>query len=132
MRLFIDDIRNAPDDTWTVARSVTAAIRTIAMFRDSITEISLDHDISHQVTVGGLSRPYPCEETFAAVAYYIGREHLLSTGTGVDDVPWWPKLTAHTSNPVGAETIEHILAKSGLTCEIKMTGLTANRLEMEV
>ncbi len=125
MRLWVDDIRNAPDDTWVVVRSVTAAIRTIAMFRDSITEISLDHDISHQVTVGGLSRPYPCEETFAAVAYYIGALHQNS-------LFWLPKLTAHTSNPVGAETIEHLLAKSGLVCEIKMTGLTANRLEMEV
>lgn len=71
MKLFIDDIRNAPDDKWSVARTVSEAIRFIAFFGKEIEEISLDHDISHQVGMGKLSRPYPCEETFAAVAYYI-------------------------------------------------------------
>jgi len=69
MKLFVDDIRNAPDESWTVARTINAAISFLETFEPEV--ISLDHDISHQVSVGSLSRPYPCDETFTAVAYYI-------------------------------------------------------------
>ena len=50
MKLWVDDIRNAPDETWTVARTINAAINALKMFE--FEEISLDHDISHQVGMG--------------------------------------------------------------------------------
>lgn len=124
MKLYVDDIRNAPDETWAVARTVRSAIACIHQFGLEIKEISLDHDISHQVSIGTkLERPFPCEETFASVAYFIGatyKEKVLP-----------PKITIHTSNPAGAQTLEYILGQYGLHAEIKMMGLT-NRLEMEV
>ena len=123
MKLFVDDIRNAPNEDWTVARSVTSAIRAILQFE--FDEISLDHDISHQVVMGGLSRPYPCEECFCAVAHFISQY-------------WWgrdetekPKVIIHTSNPAGASEMGAILSQAGIKYEIKMMGL-ANRLEQEV
>jgi hypothetical protein len=58
MKLFIDDLRNAPDDSWIVVRTVTGAIRALATMEVDI--ISLDHDISHQVSVDGNSRPFAC------------------------------------------------------------------------
>lgn len=119
MKLFIDDIRNAPDDSWTVARTVTEAIRALNRF--SFDEISLDHDISHQVTIGNLGRPYPCEECFCAVAYFIGSMSKTST----------PKITLHTSNPVGADEMKAILKDYKLESEVKLSGIS-NRLEMEV
>ena len=121
MKLYVDDIRNAPDETWQVARTVTAAIRAIALF--PCTEISLDHDISHQVVLGKLSRPYPCEETFEAVAHFIAAKYRNEF-----DVP---KITLHTSNPIGADKMRSVLADANIKCEIKLTG-AANRLEMEV
>lgn len=123
MKLYVDDIRNAPDDSWNVARTATAAIRTIAQF--DCTEISLDHDISHQVVVGKLSRPYPCEETFEAVAWFIAAKYA--------DCPMkkLPKITLHTSNPVGADKMHSILGNSGIPSEIRLTG-AVNRLETEV
>ena len=128
MKLFVDDIRNAPDDSWAVARTVTEAIRFISQFGQSLEVISLDHDISHQVSVGELSRPYPCTETFAAVAYFMGVYYSPKrnpTGTII------PKIIIRTANPVGAETLEYVLGLYGLDSEIKMVG-AANRLEMEV
>lgn len=122
MKLWIDDIRNAPDDSWTVARSVGAAIRAIAHFGNDIKEISLDHDISHQIGMGALSRPYPCEETFQPVAYYMAEFY---------DGTKYPKVTIHTSNPEGAVTMKKILESSSIPSTIKLTG-AANRLEMEV
>lgn len=123
MKLFVDDIRNAPDDTWTVARTVNSAIKAIARFNFEV--ISLDHDISHQVTVGALGRPYPCEETFQAVAYFIG-EHCRDW-----NITESPKIILHTSNPVGAKEMESILAGYGIKCDVRLTG-AANRLEMEI
>ena len=122
MKLYIDDIRYGPDNTWTVARTVNEAIRAIDRFE--FDEISIDHDISHQVVVGKLSRPYPCNETFGAVAYFIGQKYF-----GVEKLP---KITLHSSNPIGAKEMEDVLNQYGIEAEIKPTGIPANRLEMEI
>lgn len=123
IKLWVDDIRHAPSDEWVVVRTVTEAIRTIAQW--DVEELSLDHDISHQVIVGRLSRPYPCDECFCAVAYFVGATAKL-------DPKEHPKITLHTSNPVGAEKMQRILSDFGIVSEVKMTGISANRLEMEV
>ncbi len=120
MKLFVDDIRNAPDDSWHVARTVTEAIRAIARYDFDV--ISLDHDVSHQVGMGELSRPYPCGETFAAVAYYVAQKY-----TGQEH----PTIILHTSNIVAGDEMAEILFTSGILCEKKYMG-TANRLEMEI
>lgn len=128
MRLWIDDIRPAPDESWTVAHTATSAIRAIARY--DFEEISLDHDISHQVTVGTLGRPYPCEETFMAVVYYIVAKYKKFPWN-LADLRILPKITLHTSNAVAADEMESVLKEGGLTCTKKLMGL-ANRLEMEV
>lgn len=130
MKLWVDDIRNAPDDTWHVARTVTAAIRALAMFE--FEEVSLDHDISHQVSVGELSRPFPCDETFEAVAHYIA-EKALASGRFEDRARRWdPKVVLHTSNPVGAQAMKEVLYRGFITdIQVRPFG-AANRLEMEV
>ncbi len=121
MKLWVDDIRNAPDDSWVVARTIRAALNAIDQFEFDL--VSLDHDISHQVSVGSLSRPYPCEETFACVASYLGvvsREREKK-----------PEVLIHTSNPVGAVIISKICERYGLSYKVERKG-AANRLEMEV
>jgi len=122
MKLWVDDIRSAPDDTWNVARSATAAIRAIARYRHEIKVVSLDHDISHQVQVGTVSRPYPCEETFASVAYFMAE---------IYNEDWQPQIILHTSNRVAGDEMSAVLLEHGLHSEKKYTG-AANRLEMEV
>lgn len=131
MKLWVDDIRQAPDDTWTVAKTVTSAINALSIYDFDV--ISLDHDISHQVTVGALGRPYPCEENFQPVARYIAAKYV-HTGMSVvyeQADPWVPKVILHTSNPIGATCMEAILVEAGIKPTIKPMGL-ANRLEMEV
>lgn len=129
MKLWIDDIRQAPDDSWTVARTVTSAIRAIARF--NFEEISLDHDISHQITVGTLGRPYPCEECFCAVAYYLAEKYWHNKDLSVSSLNLCPKIIIHTSSPVGAKEIEAILKDAGIKSKFKRMGLS-NRLEMEI
>mgnify|MGYP003434316233 CR=1 FL=1 len=119
MKLFVDDIRDAPDDTWHTVRTVTEAIRVIHNNTTKIKEISLDHDISYPVEVNGLSRPYPSPETFQAVAYYLASLWACPLHDA-------PNITLHTANPVGAREMEQILR--GFKVVTKLSA-PANRLE---
>jgi hypothetical protein len=142
MKIYIDDIRPAPEG-WRLIKTVTEAIRIIyydGLFGDPITHISLDHDISHPVTVGSLQRPYPCEETYAAVAYFIAEHYkhkVIAKEIGARmtclsiDCPersggecrtaMIPEITLHTSNIVGAENMQLILSKHGIPVTIKLS-----------
>ena len=121
MKLFIDDIRPAPEG-WQQARTVTDAIRFLAMFGEQVDEISFDHDISYAVEVAGTQRPFPSPENFSAVAYYICSASL----------PKLASITIHSANPVGAENIRCILEEG---CDVLVGVKPAsrvNRLESEV
>jgi hypothetical protein len=123
MRLFVDDIRQAPDATWMVARDVSSAINALTHFEFAV--ISLDHDISHQVVMGTMSRPFQCSENFKAVAHFIVAQYKITTRA--------PILVIHSSNPSGAKEMQGIFAEVGLTAPYKPHALgPANRLEMDV
>lgn len=124
MKLWVDDIRNAPDESWTVARTVTSAIKFINQFGEQISVISLDHDISYQVEVLGTSRPYPSPETFEAVAWYILAYYWEAKRVA-------PELITHSANPVGRKKILDVF-HSKLHCSESTQFGVANRLEMEV
>lgn len=126
MKLWVDDIRNAPDESWHVARTSLEAIRALARFDFEF--ISLDHDISHQVHLGSMSRPFRCEETFASVAYYIALKYGGKWDEQRDD---HPHIILHTSNQVAGDEMAAMLAEHGIPVEKKYMG-AANRLEMEV
>jgi hypothetical protein len=126
MKLWVDDIRNAPDETWHVARTSLEAIRAISRYEFEV--ISLDHDISHQVVMGDLSRPFPCEETFASVAYYIASKYSYANKPGS---PYVPEIRLHTSNQVAGDEMAEVLKSSGLASSKVYMG-AANRLEMEI
>ncbi len=128
MKLFIDDIRNAPGDKWSVARTVSQAISFIATFGLEIEEISIDHDISHQVGMGSLTRPFPCEETFLPVAYFIGEYYSNRKAVA----RFFPRIVIHSSNHSGADKIKSVLEHYAFkNITIEMRG-AANRLEMEI
>lgn len=103
MKLWIDDFRDAPDDSWVEARKVDQAIRLLAMY--NAVEISLDHDIENR----------PDDETFKAVAYFIGEKHSQTRFYGhavMAAAP--PKVTIHSDNPAGAKEMQYILKSYGI------------------
>ncbi len=51
MKLFLDDVRQPPDDSWTVARSVTAAKRIVRQC-DNWEAAMLDHDLGERRLTG--------------------------------------------------------------------------------
>lgn len=117
MKLFVDDIRNPPDHTWTLARTVTEAIRLIYGFEWKV--ISLDHDISHYENLDESDveqEAFACGETFAAVAYFIAEKY----GFGRNDPV--PEIRLHTSNDVAGDGMYIVLGKAGISCEKKYTG----------
>lgn len=123
MKLYIDDIRPAPDG-WQQARTITDAIRFLDMFRREVTDISIDHDISYAVEVAGTQRPFPSPENFTAVARYL-------TACGVLSMPSFNTVTIHSANPVGCKELQEILFCGGFRTIIKQEK-PVNRLESEV
>lgn len=119
MKLFIDDIRQAPDSGWALTRTITEAIAFIARYGKEIDEISIDHDISFDVRVENTYRPFPSPDTFKAVAYFIGEYYSsIKPQTGFQ-----PKIIVHSANPLGCEGIKNLLEESyGLDCEIRQMG----------
>lgn len=110
MKLWHDDIRPAPDDTWRWARTNKAAELLLLEAKDSsdpITEASLDHDM-------GLHDFDPhIEDSDMMVA---PDAHLQADGLDLakwmvehDLVP--PKVTIHSWNPVGAMAMAKTLER---------------------
>lgn len=119
--LFVDDIRPAPEG-WQLARTVTEAIRILDT--QDVEEVSLDHDISHDVKVGDIHRPYPCGETFEPVARFMAALATIEQLDGDNDIGLMqkdgpiPKMFIHTANPAGAQKMADILKAAGLSVDI--------------
>ena len=121
IKLFIDDIRPAPEG-WHLARTVTEAIRFLSQNYQpiwssaagtDISEISIDHDISHPGACGKGDCRTACPEDFTAVAHHIvalyGMEAEIAGMLEFQPPRNIPKITIHSSNPVGAKRIQAIL-----------------------
>ncbi len=115
-KLWVDDYRDAPDDTWTVVRTPHEAIRLLAKFE--FEEVSLDHDIENR----------PDTETFQPVAYFLGLRWLYRTA--VRDL-WEVKVTIHSINPVGAREMQAILKDYGLVSAVEPYAPDMERLHRE-
>lgn len=115
MKLFVDDVRSVPDESWTLARTICQAMRAIKQFNPEI--ISLDHDIGHfpmlvfQRSQDGTDKiiqdirqadHVACSENFTAVAEYIVERYKQSNEK--------PKIFIHTMNPEGAKRLAEILS----------------------
>lgn len=104
VKIWHDDIRRPPDETWTWARTNVAA-QAVLMAR-GVAEISLDHDL-------GLHGEDP-----DAPAAELGRG--TAEQTGYDLVKWMchhrllpAKITIHSWNPPGAERMAAALREAG-------------------
>ncbi|RKR45958.1 cyclic-phosphate processing receiver domain-containing protein [Paraburkholderia sp. BL17N1] len=91
-RLFIDDLRDSVDPTWTIARSSAEAIALL--LQDGCPEeISFDHDL------GG-------EDTAMAVAKRLIDLDLDAKGAFI---PPTFRFWVHSANPVGAANLQALL-----------------------
>ncbi len=102
MKLWIDDIRDAPDDSWTEIRKVQPGMEFINHFGDQITHISIDHDIENR----------PDDETFMPLCWYIT---ILVAGSRIKKgFEWKPQVRVHSDNPVGAKRMVDVFQAGGI------------------
>lgn len=98
VKLYVDDIRSPPDDTWTVARTAEAA-RDI-LLAGGVELASLDHD---------MGECDECANAFPPRGYTVVTNTCRHRMTGYDLVMWmvetgnWPKHkpAVHSANVVG-------------------------------
>lgn len=87
MKIYIDDIRDPPDKSWTVIRELNVAldlIKVLEFYESKIEAISFDHDL------GG-------DDTTRPVMMFLCEKN------------YWPKnIIIHTANPVGREYLEQL------------------------
>lgn len=87
-KLFLDDVRDSPDDDgWTIARSTAVAIQKI-LVRGMPKKLSLDHDL------GGDDDAM----RFLKELYFIWEEK----GSDPETIP---DYVVHSENPVGTQNI---------------------------
>lgn len=86
MKLFVDDLRDAPDDSWEVARSYSEAME---FMNGTVDVLSLDHDLGCYDKTG--------YDICKWMVEYLG-------------FPDWPNLIViHTANPVGRDNMVQLL-----------------------
>lgn len=112
MKLYVDDVRIPPKgEGWKLVRTIDEAIRLIstAPVGDSVTEVSLDHDIGYVNSETGAT----VAETYEAVARFIVTYNELSRyGTPYFSTRLLIKVNVHSANPVGRKQLIDILGDS--------------------
>lgn len=91
MKLWIDDERNPPDNSWIIARTADNAMRLIGT--GIFQEISLDHDLGE-------------EKTGYDVICHL--EFLLNVKSLMFSFP--DVIRCHSANPVGRARIEQAIS----------------------
>ena len=109
IKLWVDDLRNPEEFAgmdWHWAKTVTEAIRILDTME--VSEVSLDHDITHAILPGDAPRPsliyqpVVCPETYEAVARFIARMPVSKM-----------EIRIHTANPDGAAKMKAVLERAG-------------------
>lgn len=104
VKLFLDDIREAPDATWVVVRNILDA--KLLLEEGIVLDASLDHDLGACVDCVAA---YGNNEQWLERTEYREMPHCDHVGTGYTLVCWmeetgfWPrnKPTVHSANPAG-------------------------------
>lgn len=88
MRIFLDDLRSPPDNTWTVCRNAADFVAALTS-GNTIEAISFDHDLGHPRFTG-------------RIAARLAMSYLYT---------WTPRadicMHVHSANPVGSDNIRN-------------------------
>lgn len=107
MKIWVDDLRVPPNDSWMWCRSVQETINAIFFYEHNISDdtitISLDHDAGYYAVYGG---------DYIRVLDYLEEKGIVDTGYF---------FHLHTMNPVGRDNMRRIIKKNNWK-EIKYVG----------
>lgn len=110
MKLWLDDIRDPPDGTWTVVRNADACIAQLRCAQEvgrPIEEASLDHDLGHCASCTeckGWGSPCGCRCHLSGnfVVNWMVSENMFPK-----------RVRIHSMNPVGARNMQATLLRYG-------------------
>lgn len=92
MKIFLDDIRDPYDDTWSLARSYDEFI-VMVLSGESITHLSLDHDLG---MIGRIEAPSGMDAAKFFVNESLDDDSLVKNLQSVH---------VHSANPAGVQNI---------------------------
>jgi hypothetical protein len=112
IKLWHDDIRRPPDDTWTWARTNKEALDYL--YHGNVVECSLDHDLG----LHDIDPDIPDADTyFAGVWSEEDGYSLVEAMIAENLVP--PKVTIHSWNPPGAARMARRLKDVGVIATVQ-------------
>lgn len=95
MKIFLDDIRDPVDDSWTIVRSYKDFVHLVSTTPHIITEISFDHDL-------GMTDDTTVAQSGMDAAKFFVEYSMDNPKIG----SMLEKVIVHSSNPAGAENIK--------------------------
>jgi len=98
VKLYLDDVRDPPDDTWTLARTVEEAKAILVTGRVEVA--SLDHDLGIVEVGVGVFKEVPAPTGYDLCVWMAKTGH-------------WPKFkpAVHSANPVGAMAMRQCIER---------------------
>lgn len=93
IKIWLDDVRPAPDKTWWAVKSVNQAkivIRAAEGIEDATIQLSLDHDLGQWAKDGG--------DGIKLLDWMVETERFY-------------KVSIHTANPVGRANMERLIKR---------------------
>lgn len=90
MKLYLDDMRTPPDDTWVLANTYAEMCDYLRLNWDSITAVSLDHDLGEQHTG---------YDVMLNIEHYCHLKGACAPFT----------IVFHTANPVGRANMQQVV-----------------------
>lgn len=92
MKLWVDDLREPPDQSWIWAQTYPEAIRDLSLFEGQIEVLSLDHDLGERNTG---------YDILTQIEVWLHGERPYA-------VP--PAIRVHSANPVGRDRMKAAIA----------------------
>jgi len=93
MKIWLDDERDPPDDSWTVARDSDAFEIIVSSNLDAISDIAFDHDLGDESRDGS-----ECASYYCCLALFRGHR--------------FARWSVHSMNPDGAKNIASKMASA--------------------
>lgn len=113
IKLWLDDVRPAPDDSWVWVKTVKEAQQVFEMF--NVVECSLDHDLGYLPDPNAGGDPREPQE----IPWFNSKSR--PGADGIDLVEWMcekeifpAKIIIHSWNPAGAKNMQRALAEKGV------------------
>lgn len=118
MKMWHDDVRQPPDDTWTWVKSNNEAKKLLTENLDDITEISLDHDLGANMwDIANMTQEErnllkgSSEDNGLMLVRWMASTRAIPTSTC--------KITIHSWNAYGAKCMQKELSDLGVVANLE-------------